>query len=178
MIFVTVGTQLPFDRLVEAVDTWPGLLPGGAFGQVGPGGRPARNFETVPFLAPDRFLALLDEAELVVAHAGMGSIITALTLGKPIVVMPRRHLLGEHRNDHQVATAQRLLLDRGVAVAEDAASMHRFLDRHAAAGAGSAAESARIEKDASRDIVQAIRAFIEGPRELPSSLAPPGPDLL
>ena len=42
-----------------------------------------------------------------IAHAGMGSIITALELGKPIMVMPRRASLGEHRNDHQVATAKR-----------------------------------------------------------------------
>ena len=37
----------------------------------------------------------------------MGSIITALELGKRIIVMPRRADLGEHRSDHQVATAKR-----------------------------------------------------------------------
>ena len=43
-----------------------------------------------------------------ISHAGMGSIITALELGKRIIVMPRRANLGEHRNDHQLATAKRL----------------------------------------------------------------------
>ena len=43
--------------------------------------------------------------QVVIAHDEMGSIITALEMGKPIVVMPRRAELGEHRNDHQVAAA-------------------------------------------------------------------------
>ena len=28
MIFATVGTQLPFDRLIAAVDRWAGTRPG------------------------------------------------------------------------------------------------------------------------------------------------------
>ena len=36
----------------------------------------------------------------------MGTIISALTAGKPLMIMPRRAHLDEHRNDHQWATVQ------------------------------------------------------------------------
>ena len=51
----------------------------------------------------DRMVA----ADAIIAHAGMGTILTALEMGKPLLVMPRRAELGEHRNDHQLATAMR-----------------------------------------------------------------------
>ncbi len=49
----------------------------------------------------------MQAATAIVAHAGMGTILTALEMGKPLLVMPRRAALGEHRNDHQLATASR-----------------------------------------------------------------------
>jgi hypothetical protein len=58
----------------------------------------------------------------------MGSIITALELGKPIVVMPRRAELGEHRNDHQMATARSLLAQGKVIVAFDESHLLEKLD--------------------------------------------------
>ena len=65
-----------------------------------------------PFITPSEFRRNVEAAYVVIAHAGMGSIITALELGKRIIVMPRRAELGEHRSDHQVATAKRFA-DRG-----------------------------------------------------------------
>jgi UDP-N-acetylglucosamine transferase subunit ALG13 len=59
----------------------------------------------------------------------MGSILTAIELSKPIVVMPRRAHLGEHRNDHQWATVNRLGEDVGIAVAADETELVDFLGR-------------------------------------------------
>ena len=61
----------------------------------------------------------MQRAKVIVAHAGMGSIISALELGKPIVVMPRHGALRETRNDHQVATAKRFGAQGRVVVAQD-----------------------------------------------------------
>ena len=50
MIFVTVGAQLPFDRLVSVVDEWAGSTGrSDVFGQIARGKRP-RHFESVDFL--------------------------------------------------------------------------------------------------------------------------------
>jgi UDP-N-acetylglucosamine transferase subunit ALG13 len=62
-----------------------------------------------PFLEPAEFGRCFAGATAVIAHAGMGTILSALRFEKPILVMPRRAALGEHRNDHQLATAQRLV---------------------------------------------------------------------
>ncbi len=49
---------------------------------------------------------MFEQAEIIVAHAGMGTIITAVEFKKPLVVMPKRAALGEQRNEHQLATVR------------------------------------------------------------------------
>ena len=111
MIFLTVGTQEPFDRLVRAVDAWCGKRDyREIFAQINNPGRNGyrpRNMEWTPTLSPAAYDDRMATADLIVAHAGMGSIITALSLAKPILILPRRADAKEQRNDHQIATAQR-----------------------------------------------------------------------
>lgn len=130
MIFVTVGTQLPFDRLVESVDRWAARRPGvHVLAQIGLGGRRPAHLQWREQLGPVEYEVMLRAAELVVAHAGMGTVLRAMDLGKRLVVLPRRAGLGEHRNDHQLATARQLAL-RGVAtVAADERELAALLDR-------------------------------------------------
>lgn len=119
MIFVTVGEQLPFDRLIRAMDRWAGQRQQKVFAQIGRSAYRPSQIEYKEFLEQGEFRQRLQEAQLVVAHAGMGTIISALETGTPIIVMPRRAALGEHRNDHQIATARRFLALHYVAVAFD-----------------------------------------------------------
>ncbi len=119
MIFVTVGEQLPFDRLIRTVDECAPTLSEKIFAQIGRSKIQPKNIQFKGFLDPDEFSNTFDTASLVIAHAGMGTIITALELGKPIIVMPRQAALGEHRNDHQFATAKRFLKLHYIAVAFD-----------------------------------------------------------
>jgi UDP-N-acetylglucosamine transferase subunit ALG13 len=101
MIFVTVGTQVQFDRLIRTVDERAGARErSDIFAQIGPSNHQLKHERLIE---PTRFRNCVEAASLVITHAGMGSIITALELGKRIIVMPRRASLGEHRNDHQVA---------------------------------------------------------------------------
>src|SRR5690242_2073535 len=103
MIFVTVGTQGRFDRLIRTVDEWAGMrAQTDIFAQTGPSDYTPKHISVEPFVSPNEFRKRVETASLVIAHAGMGSIITALELGKQIIVMPRRSDLGEHRNDHQI----------------------------------------------------------------------------
>jgi UDP-N-acetylglucosamine transferase subunit ALG13 len=130
MIFVTVGGQLPFDRLVHAVDLWAvGQQRGDVFAQIGKSESPPSHIQWQQFLSPPDFQARAAEAEVIIAHAGMGSILTALEFCRPIVIMPRREHLGEHRNDHQWATVKHLSQDVGIVVAEDEDALIAELDR-------------------------------------------------
>jgi len=107
MIFVTVGSQLPFDRLTNAVDAWAAGHPQiELFGQVGNTDEPPLNFASVPTMTPAEYRKPFAEADLIIAHAGMGTIIAALELGKPMLMLPRLERLKESRNDNQVGTAR------------------------------------------------------------------------
>jgi UDP-N-acetylglucosamine transferase subunit ALG13 len=116
VIFLTVGTQLPFDRMVSAVDAWAEQTGEEVIAQVGPTERVFAYLKQRPFLEPVEFDRYFAEARLVIAHAGMGSIIDALSHGKPLIIVPRRADLGEHRNDHQMSTARRFDKFAGVHV--------------------------------------------------------------
>lgn len=129
MIFVTVGTQIAFDRMVEVVDEWAGRTGEDVFAQVGPSKSKFTHLRCAEFLEPADFDRYFNEASLVIAHAGMGSILSALSFGKPIIIMPRKAALGEHRNDHQMATAKRFVEKSGVSIAWDENELATLLDK-------------------------------------------------
>ena len=52
--------------------------------------------------------AAIAEADLVVAHSGIGSALTALELGKRPILVPRRPAFGEHVDEHQSLIAREL----------------------------------------------------------------------
>ena len=114
-LLFTAGTQLDFPRLQQAVEEVARLQPQWQLTfQAGPGARLEAlsqwpNVHARPLFTGDEFQALFEAAELVVTHAGMGNIIACLEAGKPLMMLPRRANLGEHRNDHQTDTAEAFL---------------------------------------------------------------------
>jgi UDP-N-acetylglucosamine transferase subunit ALG13 len=158
MIFVTVGSQEPFDRLIRVVDEWARLRPHSrVFAQIGSSALCPKHIEFTKFLEPSEFNRMMRAASLIVAHAGMGSIISALELGKPIVVMPRQGRLRETRNDHQVATAERFGAQGRVIVAHDEQDFPGKIDYALTLG-----QTHRIEPEASPRLIATIRAFLDG----------------
>lgn len=156
MIFVTVGTQLPFDRLIRAIDAWAGRTDRrDILAQIGPSDLRPQFIEYRPFLSPVEFSQHFAAAELVIAHAGMGSIISAMSQGKPILVMPRSASLHEHRNDHQISTARRFRELGRILVAMDEHELDAQLNR---------LESIPIASPAglyaSPELLDAVRAFV------------------
>jgi len=109
MIFLTVGTQFPFDRFVRAVDNIfdKGLIDEEIFAQIGETSYKPRNFESVASLEKKVFDERFKRASSVISHAGVGTITVALKNHKPLLVMPRMKRYKEHVNDHQVATAKK-----------------------------------------------------------------------
>lgn len=117
MIIVTVGMQLPFDRLIEAMDALAPTLGMPVIAQTGLGTYHAKNMEMRPKIAPAEFERLVEGARLVVSHAGIGTVLTASRLATPIVLFPRRADMREHRNDHQMASVRNLEGRPGIFVA-------------------------------------------------------------
>ena len=157
MIFVTVGSQVPFDRFIAAVDEWAEQrCLSDVFAQIGRANYVPKHIRFAAFLDPSEFRAMMDEARLVVAHAGIGSIFSALELGKPLVVMPRRAKFREQRNDHQVATAKYFEERARVVVAYGAESLAEKLDY-----ALTLEPCERVSTAASPQLISAIRHFLD-----------------
>ena len=108
MIFLTVGTQFPFDRLVKAVDAAAaeGGLGEEIFAQIGESSYEPRNFKAVSFMDRHLFDKYVYQASSIISHAGMGTIATAFECRKPMLAMPRQQKYGEVVNDHQLAIAK------------------------------------------------------------------------
>ena len=155
MIFVTVGAQMSFPRLIDAVDRW--ALKSDrrdVVAQIGPSADPPEFIRWSRFLAPMQFTEMMNECELVIGHAGIGTIIGALMARKPLIVMPRRGDLNETRNDHQIATARRFAADRDITVAMDEEELTEILDR-----AEQICVPSSIGSHASIELISAIRRF-------------------
>ena len=128
MIYVTVGSQLPFDRLVRAVDVWADReRRSDVFAQIGRTSYVPTAIEWTYFLVPEESEAYIDRADLVVSHAGMGTILKALEYRTPIIVFPRLALFGEAVSDHQVATARHFAARGYVCLAENEKDLYRQL---------------------------------------------------
>ncbi|WP_146348417.1 glycosyltransferase [Phaeobacter marinintestinus] len=161
MIFVTVGTQLPFDRLLAAIDDWAFANPGEQIiAQTGVTTVSSPRIDARPFVDGSTFRELVQQADVLVAHAGMGSILTAVEFAKPVIVMPRRADLGEHRNDHQLATVQNLAHLSNLEIVQDAQTLSSVLDKQL--GAGPLEKLREGISDGHRRLVGEISNFIAG----------------
>ena len=108
MIFVSVGThEAPFDRLLRAVGEL--RLDEELVVQFGPSAvrceRATTEFDYLPF---EQMVELVRRARVVVTHAGVGSVMLALSNDKRPVVMARLRAFDEHVDDHQLELARRL----------------------------------------------------------------------
>ncbi len=156
-IFVTVGTQIPFDRLIQAVSDWIGdSKEVEAFAQIGDSKIVFPNMECKRFVDLAEYSRRVEWCDLLIGHAGMGAILTSLEAGKPIIIMPRKASLGEHRNDHQLATAKRFAEMGRVKVAMEGADLIQMLGQHY-----SSEQSVNtIGSVASDELIKAVRDFL------------------
>ncbi len=161
MIFATVGTQLPFDRLLLGLNSWAMRNPDvPVFAQAGTSTRDFSHIKTVSHLSQSDFQAHFEAARLIVAHAGMGSILSAAELGKPIILMPRRAKFREHRNDHQQDTANKMARLSNVTVVQDGEALHEALDYALFRGFEIAPQTAVAQASDFDPLIEAVRDFV------------------
>ena len=129
MIFLTLGTQLPFDRLVKAVNTVATKIDETIIGQTGGSTPLATEFQASELLTPQEFSQRVDEARIIIGHAGIGTILAGLRAEKTLILMPRKAQLEEHRNDHQLATASQMKEIPGVYIVETAQDILDLLEQ-------------------------------------------------
>jgi len=107
MIFVTVGNDYrSFDRLLKKIDEIAPRLPREMAIQRGYTKYRPQNVKYFDFVSFDEAIQYLHKSQLVVSHAGIGTIILCKKYGIPTLIIPRRKTYGEHINDHQLEIAK------------------------------------------------------------------------
>jgi UDP-N-acetylglucosamine transferase subunit ALG13 len=121
VIFVTLGTHHdPFPRLIEGLQ----LLEGhDLVVQHGHSPAPIHAAQTADFLSFEELIEQVRKADAIVTHAGVGSILTCLRLGRTPLVVPRQSRFGEHVDDHQVELTEALAADGKVIPVWDVADL-------------------------------------------------------
>ena len=156
MILVTVGMQLGFDRLIEAMDKLAPSLQIPIIAQTGKGAYRPQNMEARERIGPAEFEELVEKSQLIVSHAGIGTVLTAQRFATPIVLFPRRFDFGEHRNDHQVATVRNLEGRNGLLIALEEQDLPDRIRQGLAMGSAAADRSASAQ-----NLHTSLASFIE-----------------
>ena len=132
MILVTLGTHpQPMDRLLRAIDQLaedgvieePFVVQAAAFGY-----RPRH--ATIAGVRP--YVWLRDQvtaADVVISHAGPGTLAMVRSMGRVPIVVPRSATFGEHVDDHQERYAERLRSAEGYLVVTDLGELASTIER-------------------------------------------------
>ena len=109
MIFVILGTQkFQMDRLLKLVDELVATekISDCVFAQTGLTDYHPVNYPFERFLDREDFDRLISEADTIITHGGVSSVITAMKLGKPVIICPRLAKYGENGDNHQQEIAR------------------------------------------------------------------------
>lgn len=105
MILIAVGTsEFPFDRLLSDIDELceEGVVDGSqVVAQTGCSTYRPKHYRAFSLIGRDDYQKYVDEADIIITHAGTGSVIPSLKLGKKVIVFPRQKQYHEHVDDHQ-----------------------------------------------------------------------------
>ncbi len=122
MVLVLLGTQNnDFTRLLKAVqeNIDNKVIEDEVVVQAGFTKFDSKDMKIFDFIDKEKLFELIDKADLIITHGGVGSIIASLKKGKKVIVVPRQKKYGEHVNNHQLQIAKKFEQDGYVKYALD-----------------------------------------------------------
>lgn len=124
-LFVTLGTIKPyrFDAMIDAVLA-SGLADENTVWQVGETTRNDLSGKVVGQMTSSEFESCVNQADAIITHAGVGTILQLLESGVCPVVLPRDPARNEHVDGHQKLICE-LLDARGLGVVRDVTQLSR-----------------------------------------------------
>lgn len=109
MIFVVLGTQkFQLNRLLMKLDALieDDKIKDEVFAQIGSSDYIPKHYKYTRFLDRDSFEPMMENCEILITHSGVGTIVSGLNHGKPIIAYPRLAKYDEHVDDHQMEIAE------------------------------------------------------------------------
>ncbi len=162
MIFASVGSMLPFERFVRAVDEWGRDHPGETvYLQIGDTVYEPRFVPFARMMSMQEYRERLSACDLFVAHAGMGSILQALEECKQTLMLPRHREWGEHTTDHQMHTAARFGHVPGLQFVDSVEDLQRHISELLKSPI---IIDKAISNEASPRLLSAVQGFLSGVR--------------
>ena len=104
MILVLLGTQNnSFHRLLEKMDELinKGIINEKVIVQSGYTNYESKNMRVFDLIPQEELERYQEQADLIITHGGVGSIVSSIKKGKKVIAIPRLHKYNEHVNDHQ-----------------------------------------------------------------------------
>ncbi|MBQ5734804.1 MAG: PssE/Cps14G family polysaccharide biosynthesis glycosyltransferase [Lachnospiraceae bacterium] len=157
MIFVTLGTQkFQLNRLLKLIDEYieKGIIKDEVFAQIGNSDYIPVNYNYKQFIDKEEFDRCIKDASLIITHSGVGTIITAINLNKPVIVYPRLAKYKEHVDDHQIEIAEAFAKKRYVLACKENDNLSELIEK---------AYSYRFEKYVSQKekIIKIVNDFLK-----------------
>ena len=101
---ILLGTQNnSFHRLLEKMDEIinKGIINEKVIVQSGYTNYESKNMRVFDLIPQEELERYQEQADLIITHGGVGSIISSIKKGKKVIAVPRLHEYHEHVNDHQ-----------------------------------------------------------------------------
>lgn len=110
-VLVTIGSMVEkkFTRIFKTVDELceEGILDGkNVIAQVGFDNYSSKYYKCFDMIADEDFKRIIGESDLIIAHAGTGTVISSIKQGKKVIIFPRMAQYDEHYDDHQLELAE------------------------------------------------------------------------
>lgn len=132
MILVTLGTQdKGFERLLKEIDNLikKELITDKVIVQAGHTKYESKNMEIFDFKSQKELDKLRKEADLIISHAGVGSILDSLKYGKKVIGVARLKNYGEHTNDHQLQILEKFSNDGYIIKAQSVDKLYDAIEK-------------------------------------------------
>ena len=117
MIYATFGTAGAFPRLLARLDELAAETGMEFIVQTGNTPQTAGHCRMFDFVPSQK--EYFQQADMVIAHAGLGTQLELLQMHRPFVVAPRLAEFGEHNDNHQLETCEILHRKYGILFFED-----------------------------------------------------------
>lgn len=105
MIVILLGTQnYSFHRLLEEVQKCidNGIINQEVIVQAGGTKFSSEKMQLFTLIEQDKLTELIEKADIIITHGGVGSIVNGVKLHKKVIAVPRLQKYGEVANDHQI----------------------------------------------------------------------------
>jgi len=131
MIFVITGTEAyPFDRMIEEIDSLKekNSIQDEVYIQSGSCTYESKHCAFDKWLPFNDMCDNIKKSDLVIAHAGAGTTLLCLDLGKTPIIITRQKKHNEHLDDHQIPFAQMMEKLNYAVVAYDVSEIKECID--------------------------------------------------